>query len=257
MSNNYKPPVLRSTGSKGTEGEADLLWSDTKVKITFEENETAYKILRDELPEYAQEWDLERAFVTMDSENEKVFSIRPVSGIFTLRTKCFSRQNEEEPPVHQARNGKWGTYYTFNALLEITEGKYKGAIYPYCLNEKFVNVDGLVGFKTNQNGEYSERTIQLKEYLELNGAWEDGELEYNDNNLPAFEKRIKRAKKEFQGLAKKGYIESLFAVDFERGEDEEDENSRKKQAKNNDVDDDFPPKKSPLKKSSKDEDDLD
>jgi hypothetical protein len=261
MSNKYKPTVVKESGGKGDSGAASLTWSDTKCKIAFEELETVYKVMREDLPEYAQEWNLENAFVTMNGDNEEVFSMRPLSGVFTVRTFGFSRQGDaDEPPAPQQRNGKYGVYYTFNTLLEIIKGKFQGAIYPMYLYYKFADYEGVVGIKGD-----GASSMKLMDYLDVAGAWDEGELEYDDNILPVLEKRIKKAKKQFQIVVKKGYVESVLEVEVEGG-DEEDEkptkkhveeevNPKKKQAVE---DDDDPPakKKSPLKKSDPDDDEL-
>jgi hypothetical protein len=265
MSNKYKPPVVKESGGKGDNGVASIQWSDTKCKIAFEELDTVYKVLREDLPEYAQEWSLDNAFVTMDGNNENVFSIRPVSGVFTVRTNGFSRQGDaDEPPAPQQRTGKFGIYYTFNALLEIVKGKFSGAIYPFYLYYKFADFDGVVGIK----GEGAS-SIKLMDYLDVAGAWDDGEMEYDDNILPALEKRIKKAKKQFQIVVKKGYVESVLEVEVETDEeedepvkkskpveeDEEEVKPKKKQVvEEDDPFPDPPKKKSALKKSDPDDD---
>lgn len=271
MSNKYKPPVVKETGGKGDSGVASIQWSDTKCKISFDELETVYKVSREDLPEYAQEWSLDSAFVTMAGDNESVFSIRPVSGVFTVRTNGFSRQGDaEEPPAPQQRTGKYGTYYTFNALLELVKGKYSGAIYPFYLYYKFADFDGVVGIK----GE-GDSSKKLMDYLDCAGAWNDGEMEFDDNILPALEKRIKKAKRQFQIVVKNGYVESVLDVEIEddepepdeeeekpkkkhKVEEEEDEKpAKKKKAVDDDDDDPFPDppkKKSALKKSDPDDD---
>jgi hypothetical protein len=261
MSNKYKPPVVKESGGKGDSGVASIQWSDTKCKISFEELETSYKVLREELPEYAQEWSLDNAFVTMAGDNESVFSIRPVSGVFTVRTNGFSRQGDaDEPPAPQQRTGKYGTYYTFNALLEIIKGKFSGAIYPFYLYYKFADFDGVVGIK----GE-GDSSKKLMDYLDCAGAWDDGEMEYDDNILPALEKRIKKAKRQFQIVVKNGYVESVLDVEIEDDEEpvkkhkpiEEEEEKPAKKSKIVEEDDEFPDppkKKSALKKSDPDDD---
>ena len=232
MSNHYKPPVVKEAGGRGDNGIAAVSWSDTKCKIAFEELDTVYKVLREDLPEYAQEWSLDSAFVTMDGKNENVFSIRPVSGVFTVRTTGFSRQGDvDEPPAPQQRTGKFGTYYTFNALLEIVKGKFQGSIYPYYLYYKFADFDGVVGIK----GEGAS-SIKLMDYLDVAGAWDEGELEYDDNILPVLEKRIKKAKKQFQIVVKKGYVESVLEVEVESDDEPEEEKPVKKQAVEEEVD---------------------
>jgi hypothetical protein len=262
MSNRYKPPVVKESGGKGDSGVASIQWSDTKCKISFEELETSYKVLREELPEYAQEWSLDNAFVTMAGDNESVFSIRPVSGVFTVRTNGFSRQGDaDEPPAPQQRTGKYGTYYTFNALLEIIKGKFSGAIYPFYLYYKFADFDGVVGIK----GE-GDSSKKLMDYLDCAGAWDDGEMEFDDNILPALEKRIKKAKRQFQIVVKNGYVESVLDVEIEdddepvkksKSVEEEEEKPAKKSKKVEEEEDEFPDppkKKSALKKSDPDDD---
>jgi hypothetical protein len=276
MSDKYRPQVIKESGGKGDNGAASLTWSDTKCKIAFEELDTTYKVMREDLPEYAQEWNLENAFVTMNGDNEEVFSMRPLSGVFTVRTSGFSRQGDaDEPPAPQQRTGKYGEYYTFNALLEIIKGKFSGAIYPMYLYYKFADYDGVVGIK----GEGAS-SMKLMDFLDVAGAWDEGEMEYDDNILPALEKRIKKAKKQFQIVVKKGYVESVLEVEIES--DDEEETPKKKHADEDDEeekpkkkhvveeeeeevkpkkkrvvedDDDDPPtkKKSVLKKSDDDE----
>lgn len=265
MSDKYRPKVVKESGSKGDNGIAALTWSDTKCKIEFEELDTVYKVLREDLPEYAQEWSLDAAFVTMNGDNETVFSMRPVSGVFTVRTTGFSRQGDaDEPPAPQQRTGKYGVYYTFNALLEIVKGKFQGAIYPFYLYYKFADYDGVVGIKGD-----GASSMKLMDYLDCVGVWEEGEIEFDDNILPILEKRIKKAKKQFQIVVKKGYIESVLEVEIEGG-DEEDEKPVKKHVEEEEEEvkpkkkrvveeeEDDPPakKKSPLKKSDPDDDDM-
>ena len=254
MSDKYRPKVVKESDSKGDNGIAALTWSDTKCKIEFEELDTVYKVLREDLPEYAQEWSLDAAFVTMNGDNETVFSMRPVSGVFTVRTTGFSRQGDaDEPPAPQQRTGKYGVYYTFNALLEIVKGKFQGAIYPFYLYYKFADYDGVVGIKGD-----GASSMKLMDYLDCVGVWEEGEIEFDDNILPVLEKRIKKAKKMFQIVVKKGYVESVLEVEVETDEEPEPEEEEevKPKKKQKAEDDDFPDppkKKSALKKSDPDD----
>lgn len=254
MPNKYKPTIVKESGGKGDSGVASIQWSDTKCKISFEELDTVYKVLREDLPEYAQEWDLSTAFVTMDGNNENVFSMRPVSGVFTVKCTGFSRQGEaDEPAAPQQRTGKFGIYYTFNALLEIVGGKFKGAIYPYYLYYKFTDYEGVAAIKGD--GTASQK---LMDFLDNAGAWDAGELEYDDNILPALEKRIKSAHKKFQIVVKKGYVESTLEVEIEDDEPEpEKEQPKKKQKVEEEEIDEFPdpaPKKKSALKKTDDED---
>lgn len=253
--NKYRPTVVKEAGAKGDSGIADLTWGETKLKIDFQDGET-YKVMLDELPEYCQNWNfMETAFVTMKGDNESVLGIRPMQGVFTGKFLQIAVRNEDDPPAPTTYNGKYGPYDAFTALLEVTKGKYNGTIYPLFLAYKFIEVDELVAIKGE--GKSSEK---LMDFLDCAGAWEEGELAYSDNVLPALQKRMKHAKKTFQWVAKNGYVESVMEADFE--EDDEP----KKKAEKDEVDDEEEKPKSkkheeveetPKKKSFKDKDEFD
>ncbi len=248
----YRPPHREKQGTarKADGGIAKLTWSDTKVRITFE-NENTYKLLIDDLPEYAQGWNwMEDAYVKMDnmSDDDKIFSIRPVNG--TLKAKCtaFATQDEDSPPVPQTRIGEYGPYQVFFALLTVTTKKVKGVIYPTMVLYNWADFDGIAG--TEGKGRFAEKA---DDFYRVTGVYKSGELPFKDNLLPSILKRILSADKEFQIVVENGQVTSFADLPTFETDDDEDDKPKKKHVDEEEDEEETKPKKV-LKKKTDDDD---
>jgi len=151
--------------------------------------------------------------VTMSKDLEKLYSIRPINGVFKVTTFRFVKDANDVPVIKQ--HPKWDYQY-FTVMLQIVDGNYKGLEIPYTLHYnfgEFVDLEGNHVVAYTKVGANSKHTPRLREYLTFAGAWEEGALAYKDNVLPDLETRILKARKTFNVIVKDGWIDSIFIQD--------------------------------------------
>jgi len=205
----YRPKVLQGNFKRGESGIAyvKINAEKTKVKVTFEES--GKEIVTSEFPKGAKpgKW-----FVTLDGDNKKVYSIRPVNGLFIGKANKFVAR-EGEAPIPQTHVGADWSYQYFTVLLEITQGENKGIIVPCMLRYHFAEAQednkSVVAFSHPK----SKYTPMLIEFCDCAGVWDRGVMAYKDNVLPMIEKRVLNAAKEFQFVMKGGWVDSFIPLD--------------------------------------------
>jgi hypothetical protein len=217
----YKPQTLKSQYKRGDNGTAAVKMSPdrSKAKVIFEES--GIEFVTTDFPKGMRpgKW-----FVTMDGDNKKVFSYRPINGVFVGKVQKFVAR-DGDIPTPQTHIGKDWNYQYFTVLLEITQGDNKGLGIPCMLRYHFAEAQeeekSVVAFSHPK----SKYTPMLIEFCECAGVWDRGIMPYKDNVLPLIEKRVLHAAKEFQFVMKAGWVDSFIPLDMPETEtmpDEED-----------------------------------
>jgi hypothetical protein len=225
----YKPKVIQGQYARGNSGIATVrvAGDKSKVKVTFEED--GKELITTEFPKElkAGKW-----YITLDSNNKKVFGYRPVNGLFVGKVNKFVARNDEVP-TPQTHIGKDWSYQYFTVLLEITKGDNKGLLIPCMLRYNFTETtedDKSVVAYCRPKSKY---TPMLIEFMDCSGAWNKGVMPYKDNILPYIEKRVMHEAKEFQFVIKQGWVDSFIPLDQPISEtlpeDEEDDLSEGKE----------------------------
>ena len=222
----YKPKVIQGQFARGNSGIATVKMSGdkTKVKIIFDEDNK--ELVTTEFP---RELKAGKWYITLDSNNKKVFGYRPVNGLFVGKVNKFVARNDE-PPIPKTHIGTKGTdgknwsYQYFTVLLEITQGDNKGLIVPCVLRYHFTEAEedekSVVAYAHIK----SKYTTMLMEFCDVSGVWDRGAMPYKDNILPYMEKRVLHADKEFQFVMKGGWVDSFIPLDQPVSEEMPDEN---------------------------------
>ena len=219
----YKPKTIQGQYKRGDSGIATVKMSGDKKKIKVIFDETGKELVTDDFPKgmKAGKW-----YVSLDSNNQKVFSFRPVNGLFVGKVNKFVSQ-ENEPPTPKTHFGKDWSYSYFVVLLEITQGSNKGLQVPCLLRYHFGEAQEEVKGKTESVVAYShpksKYTPMLVEFCDVSGVWEKGVMPYKDNVLPLIEKRVASANKEFQFVMKNGWVDSFIPLDQPQSETLPDE----------------------------------
>lgn len=211
----YRPKTVQSAYKRGDSGIAKVQMNGKKdkAKITFEQD--GKEVITSDFPEgmKAGTW-----FITMNSEDTKVFSYRPVSGVFTGKVQKFVAR-EGQDPAPQTHIGKDWSYQYFTVLLEINKGENKGIVVPCMLRYHFAEAEEdekkVVAFSQPR----SKYTPILTEFCDVTGVWEHGPMLFKDNLLPMMQKRILNANKEFQFIMKKGYVDGFIPLNQPVSED--------------------------------------
>jgi hypothetical protein len=212
---------VKSTGSTGEKGAAHLIVGPNKYAVTFDETQKRFKGLRTEISDAViglyDAWKEQHkadvtddglpVYATMQPDNEVLMGIRPLNGIFRAVCLGIPGLNDEAPkPV--SKEGKFGEYFAFIPLFEITHGAWKGSKIPAWFIYKLAALeDGNTGIPSGKNGD------KLADFLTTTGVFEFGDLKFSDNELPEWDKRIKQAKKSVQIILKAGYLDNLVAFD--------------------------------------------
>lgn len=228
----YKPPRVKSGG--GLTGIAEVKIHDTKplVKVDFVDGDAegkSFVIKKDKCPAYVQsgKW-----VTRLSAKGDEMYGISPINGRFRGKVLKFSAQQGKDPAPYTttitSQDKKTYSFEVFSVVLEITKGKCKGMPISYRLNYNFAEAEGgIVGIGHLK----SKYTRALERFLDVTGAWDRGEMKYADNVLPAFEKRILRAAKEFDIQMQDGWVDALYSladVEEETLPKEEDEGNASK-----------------------------
>lgn len=187
----------------------------TKFKVVFEDGSIDKVFHKDDLPEYPVKLKSGKYFVALDSDREEVTRIGPANTGAPVTVRCVDFVRPEEgadpEPKEYENKAKHYSYLAFVALLEIQKGFFRKCQVPMFMHYKFMDDGtGYAAFKGNPSK--SPRLTQLMEFLEIVGVLEEP-MEYSENILPEILARIKAAKKDFQVIIKKGYVESLLQAD--------------------------------------------
>jgi hypothetical protein len=222
----YKPKTIQGQYTRGDSGIAKVQMSGdkTKIKVTFEE--TGKELVTTDFPKNmrAGKW-----YVTLDSNNKKVFGYRPVNGLFVGKVQKFVAR-EGEVPTPKTHIGSDWSYQFFVVVLEITKGENKGLTIPCMLRYHFGEAEddgkSVVAYSHGK----SKYTPMLREFCDVTGVWEKGVMPYKDNVLPLIEKRILHEDKEFQFVIKQGWVDSFIQLDQPQSEELPDDELEEEEA---------------------------
>lgn len=219
----YVPPSRNTSGGNYQYGQAKIQISQDgkKVRVLFKNNEgeTSEHVLdRADCPETVRPgvW-----IVSMGEKFDKLFSLRPIQGVFNAVFHDMVRE-KDKPPVPQTKIGKskdGGTfeYQYFRPLFCIVDGPADGLVvgYKWGLHYEFdaqVDDNGreVVGYSKSLSK--STHVQDLHKFLTAVGVWDDGAMPYKPNVLPMVYQRAKKAGKQVQLVVVDGNIDSIVGL---------------------------------------------
>jgi hypothetical protein len=153
-------------------------------------------------------------FVSLNSDGKKVYSIRPVKGVFKVRVRKLAADEDKEPAPKT--NNTFDTPYDYwTPILEIVDGKEKGMQIPlilrYWFEETVEDGENVVALEFHPKS--PKHGPMLSDFLNEFGVWDYGKMKYKDNILPEIQKRLLSAKKVVQVVVKDGWIDSILGSD--------------------------------------------
>lgn len=228
----YKPPVAK--GSYGTNGQ---------VKIVKIENGKVYFYFREQTKEGLLEpvkmspikvedclpvaktgvW-----AANLSTNKDKLFSLRPLSGMYDGKFKEFLAP-KDEPPAPKMSGGKPEyQHLIFNPLFVLTSPDVEGMIvkYQWGLDYAFVDwVDAegnhIVGY--GKQLEKSTHMQKVDEFMTLTGIWDRGAMKWQENILPMMQKRALDADKPLRIIVKDSFVDTLMADQSSNFDENEDD----------------------------------
>ncbi len=211
----YKPPRVSGEFKKGENGEAQVKGNRKTVKLRFVETKRVFSCRRTKETAKLKPG---RYYVQLNGEEDDVYNFHPWSGQYKVRVSGFASKEGESPaPKTNERVNKKGSSYVtvdFTALIEIVDPKkYKGINIPYFMRYNFRESQDEEGKSVVALPDSGSQTKKLSDFLDVTHAWERGLMKWQDNVLPAFEKRILREDREFMIIIKDGWIDTLYEVD--------------------------------------------
>jgi len=239
----YKPHRVSGDFKKGENGEAQVRISPDKkkIQIRFEETKNKYTFRRTKkiaklVP--GRTW-----FIQLNSDEDEVFNFHPWSGQFKGKVQGFASKEGESPaPSVNERSFEGQRYQTvdFTVIIELTDPKkLSGVTIPYFLRYNFREYENEDGKSEVGLAAKGSRTKQLADFLDITNAWAQGPMKWQDNVLPAFERRILRQGVEFNLIIKDGWIDTLYKADEPVEEDLDwDEDSAEEPVPDEVLDDD-------------------
>lgn len=227
----YKPPKVESGFSSGTKGAAEVrLTEDRKsILIRFQDGEKVkVKRTKENSKLFPGKW-----YIQLDASGDTIQVFRPLSGNFKGVVEKFSAKEGQEPapktkPVsYVLKDGtpvKYDKTYFWVIIKIVEPEKYKDIRISkellYNFREAIVDGKSVVGFLSR-----GDRTHELEEFCDLTGVWDRGAMAWEDNILPALEKRILRANRPFMFIMKDGWVDVMYEADQpdEEVDNEEDD----------------------------------
>jgi hypothetical protein len=210
---------------KSLRGEASVRVTKSTVRVAFTDDpENIYEIPLDKAPAIVKpgKW-----FVSLSAKGDKMYSLYPKEGAFSLRFKEIAHV-QGQPPARTAYKSHWKDnsgkdmetdYEAFTMIFEIVEGPCAGMQVAKFLRYYFVaSQDGFVLFDKPR----SPHTKTLSDTLDSLGVFDKGQMKFSENLLPAIQSRTLAANYPLMGILKDGNLESLTRVqNFEQPEEEE------------------------------------
>lgn len=205
-------------------GLAEITFGKNKVRVEFSDGTIKKDFPKDELPEFPEfihklkEGTRLDAFVVLSTDKQSIERIGPDKGRAFFHVIDFVRPEKDSDPAPKEyegndkykKEGQSNTYKAFSALLEITDGKWKGCVISTFLHYKFDD-DGRGYTAFTGDPSKSKNSKTLRNFCEAAGAtakplpWpEDG------NILPDLLKVMLRADKTFEAQIENGYISNIL-----------------------------------------------
>jgi len=148
-------------------------------------------------------------YIGLNMSKDKMYSIRPVDGMFTGKTLKFASPKDKPPTPKEDNFGD----LRFTVILEITDGsKARGMQVPLTLKYWFyeeMDEQGrkVVGLEQHPKSKYWPI---FEGYIIASGA-DERPLPYKDNILPMLETVILRADRSFKFTMQDGWVNSIYA----------------------------------------------
>jgi hypothetical protein len=219
----YTPPKRTVAGNRGPQGVSTILLRPDKPNLakivmshtdkdTKEVTKEEYIIKLSEQEEKmkpfirAGNW-----YVNLNSEKNKVYGIRPLTGIFKMQFLKIAASEDKEPAPRTNTQYK-DPFDEWTVILRILDGDEKGMEVPINLRYWFVEEvkDGksIVGYEFHpKSPDHMPRLMSFCDYF---GVWDYGEMKYSDNILPEIQKRCLTAKKSVKVMMKNGWVDSFI-----------------------------------------------
>lgn len=230
----YRPPV--SKGSFGVNGRVKIVdISDGRAKVAFfaaddkgmytpEPTDKLYINEVDIFPvARVGQW-----MGRLSDKKDKLFDLRPVSGVYEGMFKEFLAKKDMLPEVYR-RTTQYGVQETFRPLFILTADNVAGMIVGYQWGltynfKEFPNPEegkpSIVGY--SKNYEKSPATRVLDDFMCKTGAWDKGAMVWQENLLPKIQRRITDIGRHVLIHIENGYIESLITLQDNKFSDEEE-----------------------------------
>lgn len=165
----------------------------------------------------------------ISEEGDELLDIRPAVGNFVGRFKGLAEDRDGGIFVNE-KEGKWGKYMQFVAEIEVTEGKFKGVIYPKYVaftswDKKEQECVPLFG---DDDGELTYgATKQLQEFFEFSGlADPEVGIKYDDDLqvlLTNISRKLAKLNNVFNFSVENGYPAAITAHEDWDEDDTDDE----------------------------------
>jgi hypothetical protein len=148
--------------------------------------------------------------IKLNNDEKSIYSISPQNGQFLVKVKKFVSKEGVPPTPKFMRDWKYPDHVFF-VLLEIVGGLESCIgmeillMVPYRFDE---DEDGNTKYtKWNDRS----NTVKTDQFLTYSGGWDVGALKFDDNLLPAFQKRILKADKTFGVIVKNGFVDYMIS----------------------------------------------
>lgn len=211
---------------KSLRGKASVRITKSTVRVAFDTDpENVYEIPLENAPQILKpgKW-----FVSLSAKGDRMYSLSPVEGPFSLRFKEIAH-SKDQPPAPGDYVSHWKSeqgkdmetsYQGFTMLFEITEGPCAGMVVASFLRYYFAaSNDGFVLFDKPR----SPHTKTLSDTLDAVGAFDKGPMKYSENILPALQVRIQSANYPLMGIIKEGNLDSLTRIQNYQEQEQEPE----------------------------------
>ncbi len=204
----------------GIEGEAEVFVTNQgTIRLTMVEGGKRFEIFKDDAPNVPDT--VQKAFVKLNAEGTKIWSIAPLPGTCFVKLLKFSSK-ENEPPIPWMskermfeKGGQKGIIkpqLMFTVQYIVTSGPNKGLTcsmsVPYAFKPWTEGAETPVAQIAGQG------VRKLEEWLRINGIdFVQDSIPFSENILPALEKMLlPRAKTLIAEVGKRGWINSLMAA---------------------------------------------
>lgn len=217
-------PSKKAEGSFEEKGTASLgtmvMMDGDNVRFDLESGVTI-SLKKDDLPKNVKfkPGRSAKVSVTPNKTNTKVIYVNPASGDYEFRFTKFAGA-EDTPPTPKEKEGKYGTYSETYALMEITDGVWKGSVFPLKLSMKWLSADEDGNLEVIGDKDYAQR---WRDFFDVTGVSAHPEmLRYSENPLPDIQRIAQEADTKFKGVVVRGWIETIYS-NLEADDDFDDE----------------------------------
>jgi hypothetical protein len=213
----YKPESVK--GSFGLYGVVKIFSIENgKVKVAFYETDREGNLSEATIKVFIKAEDcfpvakVGTWSAQLSSKHDKLYQIRPTSGVFPGKFKEFVSK-KDQPPMPTMSGGKIEfQHLIFRPLFVLNREDVKDMVvgYQYGLDYAFATDEsGLV--KYGKQLDRSTHMQDVDDFLTKVGVWDKGEMKYSDNLLPHFHRRAVDADKSLMIHVEKGFVKTLIS----------------------------------------------